>query len=107
MNTNTKILSGGCLCRAVRFEISPPMRNIVACHCTQCRKSGGHYLAATAVAPENWTLLEEKGLRWFQSSQKARRGFCYLCGGSLFGRPNPATEYLFLPALWMTPQTCV
>ena len=35
-------------------------------------------------APENWTLLEEKGLRWFQSSQKARRGFCYLCGGSLF-----------------------
>ena len=36
------------------------------------------------MAPENWTLLEEKGLRWFQSSQKARRGFCYLCGGSLF-----------------------
>jgi len=32
----------------------------------------------------NVTLTGEKNLRWFQSSQEARRGFCRLCGSSLF-----------------------
>lgn len=85
-NQNTR--QGGCLCGAVRFRVSPPLREVVACHCRQCRKSGGHYLAATAVAPENFHLIEERGLKWFRASAIAERGFCGLCGSSLFWRPD-------------------
>ena len=86
--SDDKVLKGGCLCGGVRFEIRPPMRDIVACHCRQCRKSGGHYLAATAVRPQNFSLTKEGGLRWFRSSEKARRGFCGECGSSLFWKPD-------------------
>ncbi|MBE8158171.1 MAG: GFA family protein, partial [Betaproteobacteria bacterium] len=83
MSESGKILRGGCLCGAVRFALRPPLRPVVACHCGQCRKWGGHYVAATAVRPQNFVLLKKDGLRWFRSSPAAERGFCSICGGSL------------------------
>lgn len=82
-----KTHSGGCLCGAVRFQLRGCMRSVVACHCRQCRKSTGHYLAATAVRLENLLIQKDDGLRWFQSSPAAARGFCGMCGSSLFWRP--------------------
>jgi len=35
---------GGCLCQAVRYEIHGPLRDVIACHCTQCRRTSGHSL---------------------------------------------------------------
>ena len=29
-------------------------------------------------------MIADRGLRWFQSSETARRGFCGYCGSSLF-----------------------
>jgi len=37
------------LCGAVRYEVRGPLRPVVACHCTQCRRMTGHFLAATAA----------------------------------------------------------
>ena len=82
------VKSGGCLCGGVRFELYGELRPAIACHCTQCRKSGGHYTAATAVRPQNFRLLKAGSLRWFRASQTARRGFCGDCGSSLFFRPD-------------------
>ncbi len=81
-------MRGGCLCGAVRFEIGLPVRAVVACHCGQCRKWSGHYVAATSAYLENFKLLAEGGLRWHQSSPVAKRGFCGVCGSSLFWRPE-------------------
>ena len=81
-------LLGGCLCGAVRFRIVPPMRDMIACHCRQCRKSSGHYVAATSVALQQFELLESRGLRWFRSSVTARRGFCGECGSTLLWQPE-------------------
>jgi hypothetical protein len=58
------------------------------CHCSQCRKTSGHFVAATACAPENLTLINEAGLHWYRSSERARRGFCNHCGSSLFWKPD-------------------
>jgi hypothetical protein len=33
-------------------------------------------------------LTESEGLRWYQSSATARRGFCEVCGSSLFWEPD-------------------
>jgi len=40
---------GGCLCGVVRFEIHGPIRNIVYCHCSQCRKVQGSAFATNGI----------------------------------------------------------
>lgn len=81
-------MRGSCLCGAVVFEADEPLRPVIACHCTQCRKTSGHYWTATSVPLERFRLTREDGLRWHQSSTKARRGFCGDCGASLFWEPE-------------------
>lgn len=84
-------MKGSCLCGHVRFEADAPLRAVVACHCTQCRKTSGHFWAATSVPKERFRLTEATGLRWFDSSDTARRGFCATCGSSLFWEPAGGT----------------
>jgi hypothetical protein len=76
--------TGSCLCGAVRYEADRPLRDVVLCHCGQCRKTHGHIAAYTAVPKSAFRLVETLGLKWFRSSDKARRGFCSECGGSVF-----------------------
>ena len=76
--------TGSCLCGAVKFEMSGPLRAVIACHCRQCRKQTGNYMSATAVKDGYLTLTEARGLKWYRSSNKARRGFCQECGSTLF-----------------------
>lgn len=78
---------GGCLCGAVRYETHAPLRDVVFCHCAQCRRQTGLYYAATACA---WSAVTVQGdaLRWFASSPAAQRGFCGTCGSALFWQPE-------------------
>lgn len=80
--------TGHCLCEAVRYTVDGPLRPVSYCHCSQCRRSSGHYVAATACKVEDLTLLDEAGLRWYRSSPRAQRGFCGECGSSLFWKPD-------------------
>ncbi|MEM9798145.1 MAG: GFA family protein [Pseudomonadota bacterium] len=73
---------GSCLCGAIRFTVAGPMRPIVACHCGQCQKITGNYVAATSAPRDSVDMTG--GVRWFQSSETARRGFCPTCGSALF-----------------------
>lgn len=75
---------GSCLCGAVQYRLHGPLRPVVGCHCTQCRKTSGHFVAATAVAMSGLQFTVNSGLRWYRSSEHARRGFCAVCGSSLF-----------------------
>ena len=73
---------GGCLCGAITYTTHGSLRPVIACHCEQCRKSSGHYVAATSVAREQ---IEIRGKPvWYASSDVARRGFCGIYGSSLF-----------------------
>lgn len=81
-----KHLNGSCLCGAVRFKVDGRMRQIVACHCGQCRKQTSHFFASTNAQSGDVTFLETRGLKWFASSENAERGFCSECGSLLFWR---------------------
>ncbi len=83
----TNVYNGSCLCGAVRFILTKPIRPIIACHCQQCRKTSGHYWAATSVSNDRLNIKQSKGLVWYNSSDTARRGFCATCGSSLFWQP--------------------
>jgi len=79
--------SGSCLCGAVQFTIAGDLTAPDACHCTQCRKSSGHFFASCDVPRSAVTIENEDKLTWFRSSEKVRRGFCATCGSSLFWDP--------------------
>ena len=81
------VARGRCLCGAVRFEVHGPLRPVIYCHCTMCRRASGHFDAATACAPQHLRLLASSTLRWYRSSASARRGFCGECGSALFWEP--------------------
>ena len=86
-------LQGRCECGAVRFEIAKARDAITFCHCSQCRRSSGHYWASTRADADDVAFLNDAGLAWYQSSEKARRGFCKICGSNLFYQPLGASHY--------------
>lgn len=75
---------GQCLCGAVTFTVTGPLAPPDACHCSQCRRQSGHYWASTDIARDQVAISGEAALRWYQSSEKVRRGFCGTCGSFLF-----------------------
>jgi hypothetical protein len=78
--------TGRCLCGAVRFEANR-LRDVVVCHCVECRRWSGHVWAATAAQRDDLRIVEDAPLRWIDSPEsdaQARRGFCAECGSSLF-----------------------
>lgn len=90
-------MTGGCLCGRVRYRVTGPLRPVVYCHCGQCRRTSGHFVAATSVAEDALIIETDESLEWFASSETASRGFCRRCGSSLFWRPN-AKPYICIMA---------
>jgi hypothetical protein len=81
-------MKGQCLCGAVHYELTGSIRPVIACHCNQCRKTSGHYVAAIQVKTAELEIEGSDAIRWYQSSNDARRGFCGTCGSQLFWQPR-------------------
>ena len=82
--TNVRSVQGRCLCGAVQFAVNGPMKQIVGCHCTMCRRQTSHFLAFSTVWDEDLGVTGEDALSWFRSSADSQRGFCRNCGSMLF-----------------------
>ncbi|MEM8957150.1 MAG: GFA family protein, partial [Pseudomonadota bacterium] len=94
-------LTGGCLCGAVRYRLAEPPKNYGACHCGMCRKFSGGIELGLEVPPGGVTWEDETHLKVYKSSEWAERGFCDVCGSSLFWRltaPGPMHGLLSLSA---------
>ena len=76
--------TGSCNCGGVTYEVTGPLREVVACHCSQCRKQSGHFYAATNVADADLAISDSGTLKWYPASDEAERGFCGTCGSALF-----------------------
>lgn len=91
---------GGCLCGSVRFRVQGPLREILVCHCIECRRWSGRAWAATASRLGDLEVIESGALTWLpspRSDHAAERGFCGRCGSSLFWRV-PGAERVSLAA---------
>ncbi len=80
------MLVGGCLCGAIRYEISGRLGPIICCHCSQCRRASGTAFATNAsVAAESMVLVRgEDLLAAYESSPGKMRAFCRQCGSPLY-----------------------
>ena len=79
---------GGCLCGTVRFEIIGPIKNIVYCHCSQCRKAQGSAFATNGivVATDFKITQGESNLTAYQSSEDQAKFFCKTCGSPIISK---------------------
>jgi hypothetical protein len=83
--------TGGCLCGAIRFELTEPARHAGYCHCTRCQRRSG-----TAASPQaridGGTLRILSGVgqlkAWRHPDGGFEKLFCSECGSQLFSR-NP------------------
>lgn len=75
-------MSGGCLCGEVRFELDPPVRDVVVCHCSLCRRSGTLAGAYVEVPLDALSVSGEPC--WYADVNGRKRGFCGTCGATLF-----------------------
>ena len=81
----TQDQTGGCLCGAVRFTVTGPVSEPIACHCRECQRQSGNYWVAVSAPSDRVEITGEVG--WVSVSRQARRGFCPRCGGFLFWQP--------------------
>ena len=85
MGGNVGSFTGGCLCGGVRYRIDGDCRDIICCHCENCRRTHGHVAAYAALDQSALTLVSAHTLQWFHdASPDTYRGFCNHCGASLF-----------------------
>jgi hypothetical protein len=78
--------TGGCLCGGVRYEVRGPLRDVVLCHCSRCRRTHGHVAAYAACRATDLVLVADDELRWYEDLGGRERGFCGRCGASLLWR---------------------
>lgn len=98
-----KKLTGSCLCGSVQFEIDAPIRPVVSCYCSECRKTSGNYVSATRVPDSQFNLLKSEGLHWYENDL-AQRGFCAECGSNLFWRGKPENGHVSVMAGCLEPK---
>ena len=84
------MMRGSCLCGAVVFKVSPPLRGILTCHCTQCRMTSGHYAASFDVE-EDALIWSDRLVQEYATAGGAQRGFCPCCGSSRVSTIGSAT----------------
>jgi len=95
--------TGSCLCGAVRIRTTAPLRGVVYCHCSQCRRQTGHYYAATSLDEAGLEVAGVESVEWYRASDTARRGFCRTCGSHLFWKREGSPDISILAGLFDAP----
>jgi len=82
------LLTGGCGCGAVRFEITEPLTSATYCHCTRCQRRSGTAASANGkTTPGSFRIVEGEGeIRSWQPEGGSEKAFCGRCGSALFSR---------------------
>jgi hypothetical protein len=83
------VLSGGCLCGGVRFELTEPPLSANYCHCTRCQRRTGTGASASArIHGRAYRVLQGASLikSWRHPDGGFEKCFCRECGAHLFRR---------------------
>ena len=84
-------MTGGCLCGAVRYELSGEPTFVGSCYCTQCQKESGAGHNTAVAMPNSATKITGETKVYSQpgaSGKAVKRNFCANCGTTVFGQPE-------------------
>ena len=97
----------GCACGAVFrvtvYWVTGPVGKILICHCHDCMRTAGLSWAGVDAALDRFDLVKDAGLKWYDSSAIAKRGFCGFCGdcgASLFYQLYSASLIAIAPGMF-------
>ena len=92
--------SGGCLCGAVRYEVSSDPAVQLVCHCSHCQKQAGSAFSAIAGVPEAALSLTKGVVKNYtdhgESGRPVERQFCGNCGSPLFSKVEVAPGMIWI-----------
>lgn len=77
------MLTGGCYCGAIRYEVRAEPINRTLCHCEMCRRTTAAPCVAWFTIPKAQLHLGGASPTSFRSSSHATRSFCGTCGTQL------------------------
>jgi hypothetical protein len=85
------MLTGGCVCGGIRYEISEPLLSASYCHCTRCqRRTGAAASPQARVAPGSLRVVQgDELLRAWWPEDGFGKFFCSECGSHMWSQdPN-------------------
>jgi hypothetical protein len=77
------MLTGGCHCGAIRYEVEGEPMHHALCHCTDCRRHAGTPLVGWAMFKSEQVRTVQGTPKVYASSETGRRHFCGDCGTGL------------------------
>ena len=79
------MLTGGCFCGAIRYEVDGAPFRETNCHCSICRRTtGAPFLSMFSARSIEFRIIKGERAR-FNSTTKSVRSFCSRCGTQLTG----------------------
>lgn len=83
--------SGGCMCKAIRYEVSSEPITVMNCHCRDCQYASGGACTTAVVVPREVFKLTKGVTKTYSSvgdsGGTVSRHFCADCGTPLFSSP--------------------
>jgi hypothetical protein len=79
-------IKGQCLCGAVAYSAQVESLHVDACHCSMCRRWTGGPLHCLESKDGKLSITGEDHVTFYGSSEWGERGFCSVCGSTLFWR---------------------
>jgi len=96
------MLTGSCLCGAIRYTIDADVKELRACHCKNCQKQSGAQGTVNAVLPSSaFRLTQGKPKRFSgvaDSGRTLHRYFCGDCGAGVYSQRETNPEMVVVRA---------
>lgn len=96
-----ELITGGCLCGAVRYECRAEPQFAGHCQCRDCQKHTGTGHSSYLGVPADALSISGE-IRHYdttaESGSIATRGFCPICGSPILFKTNAVTGSIFLTA---------
>jgi hypothetical protein len=95
------VLTGGCLCGGIRYNVADAPTRQAVCHCRNCQRQSGTAFSALLIVPTsalqvqgNTAVYNDRG----DSGAAVDRHFCIRCGSPLFTALPARPDMRFIKA---------
>ena len=94
-------ISGGCLCRAIRYESDAQPAMVAVCHCSSCQKNTGSAFSLNLGMPKGSVSITGDSLATYEdragsSGNVFFRTFCSRCGSPISGSGEAYPGIVFI-----------
>jgi hypothetical protein len=88
---------GRCLCGSVQYAILRASTLVLDCHCSMCRRESGAP-SLVFVRYQRADVTIDGPLKYYRSSNVAKRGFCANCGSPICYEDDADGEFIWITA---------